>query len=263
MKKTVLILAAIFSMLSYVAAGINIASERGIKGNGKFVEKERGVMEFTAVETRGSVDVIIADVANAPVKVSGDENLVDLIETYVKDDVLYVQLKNKQGYSSRLGLKVTIPNTGRINKITASGSSDVKVDGCLVSDNLLISCSGSSDFKGNIKATKCELNGKGSSDFKGSVEAESCIIKCSGSSDCIINGKANICEITVSGSSDFKGYDFIVNKLDCSASGSSDIKITCNEEISVRAGGSSDVYYRGNAKVISQHITGSSDLHNR
>jgi hypothetical protein len=67
----------------------------------------------------------------------------------------------------------------------------------------------------------------------------------------------------MSGSSDFKGYDFIAKKCKSSASGSSDIRITCTEELSVNASGSSDVYYRGNAKVTSKHLSGSSDLYNK
>jgi archaellum component FlaF (FlaF/FlaG flagellin family) len=240
-----------------ITNGIN---GKNLKGNGVFKEKERGKMDFNAINTRGSIDVIIADVADAPIKVSGDENLIDSIETYVKDGVLNVHFKSGYGYSSKSGLKVTVPNNGRINKIMASGSSDVITEGCIVSDNMSISCKGSSDFKGNIKAEKCELNFNGSSDFKGSVEAVTCNVKCSGSSDCIINGKADICDISMAGSSDFKGYDFIVAKLNCNTSGSSDIQVTCNEELSVKASGSSDVHYKGTATVTNKHLSGSSDL---
>jgi hypothetical protein len=235
----------------------------GLRGNGVFAEKERSVMEFNAVDTRGSIDVIVSDEENAPVIVSGDSNLIDDIETTVINGVLTIQFKHKAGYSTRLGLKVTVPNTGRINRISASGASNVTAQGSLYTDNMTISCSGSSDFKGSIHATTCEFNFKGSSNFKGSIEAESCKINCSGSSDCHINGKSNSCNIILSGSSNLKGYDFVVNKLDCNASGSSDIQITCNEELSVRASGSSHVYYRGNAQVISKHLSGSSSLEHR
>ena len=265
MKKTTLTLVMICSIIFNLTACMNVSSSNGlfgksIKGNGVHKEQERGKMDFSGIDVRGSVDVIIADIGDAAVKVSGDENLLEHIETYVKNGVLNIHFKDGYRYTSKKGIKVTVPDNGRLNSIKASGSSDVLTEGVIVPDNIIINCKGSSDFKGSIKAERCELIFSGSSDFKGSVEAETFIVKCSGSSDCVINGKADICEISMSGSSDFKGYDFIVNKLNCNTSGSSDIQITCNEELSVRASGSSDVYYKGDAKVLSAHTSGSSDL---
>ena len=289
MKRTTLISIMICSIILNITAcyGFNSGEmffAKNIKGNGIRKELDRGKMEFTAIETRGSIDVIISNSTDAPIKVSGDENLLEYVETYVKDGVLNIHFNNKafNSFSSRIGLKVTVPNSGRINRIKASGSSDVSTEGTVVADNMSIMCSGSSDFNGNIKAVKCELffsgssdfkgniiaekceiDCAGSSDFKGSIEAKTCLLKFRGSSDCNISGKADVCEMSLAGSSDFKGYDFVVNKLTCSASGSSDVKVTCNEELSVKASGSSDISYRGSAKIIDKQTSGSSDIRNR
>ena len=236
---------------------------RHIKGNGVHKEQERGKMDFSGIDTRGSINVVIADISDAPIKVSGDENLIDFIEVLVKDGILTLGFKNGLGYSSKMELKVTVPNNGKIKEIKASGSSDVIVEGCIVADNIKIQCKGSSDFKGCLKADKCEFDFSGSSDFKGKIEANNLIVKCSGSSGCVIDGSADICDITLSGSSDFKGYDFVTNKLNCSTTGSSDIQITCNDELNVIARGSSDVNYKGSAKIISQNLSGSSGINKR
>ncbi|HCC52475.1 MAG TPA: hypothetical protein DEQ30_10785 [Porphyromonadaceae bacterium] len=266
MKKTVLISIMICSIAFYMSSCINVNIGNGGKnlvGNGILKEKERGQMDFNALETRGSIDVYISESSDIPITVSGDENLIDSIETYVKDDVLHVHFKKGYNYNSRKGLKVTIPNNGKINRINSSGSSDIYIEGCLTADNISITTRGSSDIKGNIKAGNVDMDCSGSSDFKGNVEAVKCTIKCTGSSDCTISGSADECTIAMTGSSDFKGYDFTVKKSDCSASGSSDIRITCTDELSVRASGSSDVYYRGNAKVANKHLSGASDLYNK
>ena len=265
MKKTAIISVIISIAIMQMTACVNINANTGmfknIKGNGILKEQDRGKMDFNAISARGSVDVIIADVKDAPIKVSGDENLIDAVEVYVRNGVLHAHLKdNFGGYSSKLGLKVTVPNNGKIKEISSSGSSDIYTEGVVTADKMSITCKGSSDFKGSIKAKECIFEFSGSSDFKGSVEAETINIKCSGSSDCVINGKADVCNITTSGSSDFKGFDFIVNKLDCNTSGSSDVQITCNGEMKIRATGSSDVYYKGDAKIIESHTSGSSDI---
>lgn len=267
MKKITLISVMICSIVIYttscVHVNINSADGKNLIGNGILKEKERAKMDFTALDARGSIDVYISESSDRPVTVSGDENLIDSIETYVKEDVLYIHFKKGYNYTSKKGLKVIIPNNGKINRINLSGSSDVFIEGCLVADNMSITAKGSSDIKGNIKAGNIDMNCSGSSDFKGHVEAIKCNVKCTGSSDCIISGSADVCDISMTGSSDFKGYGFTAKKCNCSASGSSDIQITCTDELSVRAGGSSDVYYRGNAKIVHKHLSGSSDLYNK
>jgi hypothetical protein len=267
MKKTAIISIMICGIAIYVSSCINVnisnGSRQKLVGNGIPKETERGKMDFKALNTRGAVDVYISESSDMPVTVSGDENLIDFVETYVEDDVLHVHFRKGYNYNSEKGLKVMIPNNGKINRINSSGSSDVYIEGCLTADNMSITTKGSSDIKGNIKAGNVEMNCSGSSDFKGNVEAVRCTVKCAGSSDCSISGSADVCDISMTGSSDFKGYGFIAKKCNCSASGSSDIRITCTDELNVKATGSSDVYYRGDAKVVNRHLSGSSDLYNK
>jgi hypothetical protein len=234
-----------------------------IVGNGILKEQERDKMDFNALNTRGSINVCISESSDMPITVSGDENLIDYIETYVKDDVLHVHFKSGYGYSSKKNLKVTIPNNGKLKNIHASGSSDVHIKGCLIADDISITIRGSSDIKGDIKADKINIDCSGSSDYKGRIEAVKFVANCSGSSDCTVSGSADVCNLSLTGSSDFKGYDLIVKKCNSSTSGSSDIQITCTEELIVTASGSSDVYYRGDAKVTHARLSGSSNLQRR
>jgi hypothetical protein len=117
-----------------------------IVGNGIPKEQQRDKMDFNALDTRGSIDVYISESSDIPITVSGDENLLDYVETYVKDGVLNVHFKNNYGYSSKKSLKVTIPNNGKINKINASGSSDVYIKERLVAGDMSITIRGSSDI---------------------------------------------------------------------------------------------------------------------
>jgi hypothetical protein len=267
LKKTALSSIVICSILFYITSCININIGNGfsrlLAGNGVMTEKIRGVTDFDAIDVRGSIDVIISDRNDASITVSGDENLIDSIKTQVDKGTLNIYFKNGIGYTSKVGLRVTVPNNGHIKNIKASGSSDVTIEGCIMADDIYVSGKGSSDIKGNIKAGNCELNFSGSSDYKGMIEAANCKITCSGSSDCVISGNADICDISMSGSSDFKGYDFVVKKFTCSAFGSSDVQVTCTEELYAKASGSSDIYYKGSAKVMSVQTSGSSDLHHK
>lgn len=259
-----------------------IANSKKIVGNGVIKEQVREKIDFDAIRVGSAINVFISDLTDTPIKVSGDENLLEYVETTVKNGVLNIQFDKNFRYTSKKGIHVTVPNNGQIKKISASGASDITVESSLVGDDIDIENSGSSDFKGDIKAKTCKINSSGSSDieanikaeicnismsgssdFKGNIEAKNCNISCSGSADCKVSGNADICKISVSGSSDCKGYDFIVNKLKSSASGASSIKATCQEEIEVKASGASSVYYKGSAKVTNKSLSGASKLHKK
>jgi hypothetical protein len=239
------------------------ANKNTIVGNGIIKEKEIRRFDFDAIDTRNAIDVVISKLEDIPVKVTGDENLIDYVEVTVVNGVLKVRQKEGINYSSKTGLKVIIPNNGKIKSIMASGSADIIAESVLTGENLSVTCSGSSDFKGNIKVQDATLKFNGSSDFKGSLEANNAEINCSGSSDCHISGFAENCKISMSGSSDFKGVDFKTNKAVCNSAGSSDIHITCNEELEAKASGSSDIYYYGNAKLVNKSTSGASKIHKK
>ena len=258
--KTSTILSIIISIaMMQLTSCINI-SKNTIKGNGIYKEQDYGKMEFNAINVRGSFEVIIADVEDAPVKISGDENLIDSLQVYLENGVLNVHFKKNINYSSNIGLKITVPNTGNIKEINTSGSAEIITKGTLTADNLSIIGRGSSTFKGSIKANKCSFDYSGSSNFNGSVEVETIEVDCSGSTEFNINGKADACKLSTAGSSNIKGFDLIVNKMDCDAKGSSDVQITCNEEIRLKTAGSLNFSYKGDAKIVEKHTAGSSNI---
>jgi len=167
MKRILFISAIICSVIFCLTACMK---NRGkpLDGNGILKEQDRGVMNFEAIDARGAFDVIISEISDAPVKISGDENLIDFIETNVKGGVLKIKFKHESysSYSSKTGIKITIPNNGQIKSIKTYGSSNIIIEGTLVADNLSISGNGSSKLNGNIKAENCRINCSGSTDFQ-------------------------------------------------------------------------------------------------
>jgi hypothetical protein len=131
-----------------------------------------------------------------------------------------------------------------LKKLSASGASDVYVNGVIKSDELKIDLSGASDFKG-------------------AVDVNNLLIDQSGSSDSRISGRADRLNIEASGASDMKGYDLEVNYCDANASGASDIQITVNKEMTAKASGASDINYRGQGVIREVKASGSSSVSKR
>jgi hypothetical protein len=67
-------------------------------------------------------------------------------------------------------------------------------------------------------------------------------------------------DIDLSGASDVKAFDLAVQQCRIDLSGSSDVSITCNGEMTVSASGASDVKYKGSGVIREVRTSGSSSV---
>ncbi|TDX00719.1 head GIN domain-containing protein [Dinghuibacter silviterrae] len=210
--------------------------------------QKRDVGSFHGISVSSSIDLVVKQGNEEGVAVSAsDPALRDRIVTSVENGILHIYLKDN-GFHWNWGwnnqhLKAFV-SFKTLNQLSASGSSDIYVDGSINTDNLSISLSGSSDFKGAVHTNQLQLQQ-------------------SGSSDANISGTAGTASIHLNGSSDVKAYDLSVDVCTISAHGSSDTHITVNKELSVYNSGSSDVNYKGNAVVKEFHSSGSSEINKK
>jgi hypothetical protein len=237
MKKLFLFIAAVWPVCMLQAQKTIIndanAAQRTLSGS------------FTAIRVSGSIDLYLSQYETESVAVSASEpGYRDNIKTVIENGTLKIYYdggrllnwKNK-----KLKAYVSFKN---LEKLTASGASDVLVNGAVAVPALTIDCSGASDFKGAVKVDKLT-------------------IELSGASDAKINGWAGEVSIKSSGASDVKGYDLVTENCTARASGASDIQITVNKELNVHASGASDVYYKGKAVIKDMHSSGASTVARR
>ena len=199
--------------------------------------EKRDVPGFSGITVSGGIDIYLSQGNEDGIAVSATE-----IKTEVKNGTLQIRYES-DGVSWGSGNKklrayVSFKN---INQLSASGSSDVYISGTLKAGELSITLSGSSDLKGI-------------------VEVENLKAAVSGASDIIISGKATSLNIVASGSSDFKDYGLIVQSCEARVSGSSDVQITVEKEISATASGSSDIRIRGTGVIKKTSTSGSSSV---
>lgn len=201
----------------------------------------RPVGQFNAIVVSSSIDLFLSQSSTQAVAVSAaDIKYRDQIITEVKNNTLYISFKSKGSDWGAKSLRAYVAATS-LNRLEASGACDVKVEGTFKTTDLEISLSGSSDFKGDVSAQNLKLSGSGSSDF-------------------VISGSAANLRIDLSGASDVKGFDLASDYCDASASGASDINITVNKELKVKASGACDVSYKGNGMIKEVSTSGASDV---
>jgi hypothetical protein len=199
---------------------------------------------FNAIKISGGIQLYLSQGNETNVVVSATESKFrDRIKTEIEDGVLRVWydhdgIKWNTG-NKKLRVYVSVKS---IDKLIATGASDVSIEGTLNVTDLYIDLNGASDLKGNI------------------VVSNKLTMEQSGASDAKMEGSANSLVLKLNGASDFKGYNFVVATCEAKASGASDIQITVTKELSAVASGASDIFYRGNAVITHQQASGSSSI---
>lgn len=209
--------------------------------------EKRSVSGFHAIDIAGGIDLFLTQGNEEGVAVSASEKEYrDKIKTVVENGVLKIYYETKwYNWSARVNRKlkayVSIKN---IDGLTASGGSDVKIEGTLSATKLRIGLSGGCDFKGNVSVT--DLN-----------------IDQSGGSDLDISGRATNVKIDASGGSDLNAYGLIAENCYAECSGGSDVTITVNKELEAEASGGSDIHYKGSAVIKKKSSSGGSSVTKR
>src|SRR5579885_1637946 len=100
--------------------------DQGVKGSGKEATEHRTVTAFSKIDMRGAYDVQVNVGPATGVTITGDDNLLKLVETTVKDATLVLSTK-KNVHPSKNGLKVSI-TTPDLSSFSLSGAGDVNID---------------------------------------------------------------------------------------------------------------------------------------
>jgi hypothetical protein len=202
----------------------------------------RPVKGYHGIEVSSAINLYLSQGEEETVVVSArDIKWRDRIRTEVVDGILKIWLDAKGWSVGNNKLKAYVSFT-TLDKLIASGASDVYVDGVITGDKLSITLSGTSDFKGAIKVGELFLDQSGASDTH------------------ITGVVTGLATIESSGASDVKGYDLLIQNCNAHASGASDIRITVNKELSANASGASSIYYKGTGVIRESHFSGSSSV---
>ncbi|MBV9986676.1 MAG: DUF2807 domain-containing protein, partial [Chitinophagaceae bacterium] len=203
--------------------------------------QKRPARSFHAIEISDGIDLFLSQGTEESLAVSASTpEYREKIRTEVVNGVLKIFYDRDRGWNLNWGnrkLKAYV-SVKTLDRLRASGGSDVTIDNQLNANTLSMEFSGGSDFKGTINAQNLSISA-------------------SGGSDAYLSGRVEKLKLDASGGSDIHGYDMISNYCTVETSGGSDIKITANKEISGSASGGSDVYYKGSASANTSKSGGS------
>ena len=206
----------------------------------------RSVTTFSGIKVSGGIDVYLSQSDNYSLAVSADEDKYrDNIKTEVNNGILVISYNNDHfGWNSDDKKLRAYISFKTLESLEAAGACDFIITGTLNANTLLVKLSGACDIKGAVKITDLTLNLSGASTVK-------------------INGTAQNLKLIASGASDVKNYDLVADNCVASLSGASDVKITVNKFISVKANGASTLHYKGNPDKKDINTSGASSVSQR
>ena len=234
MKKSILFIVAILSLNSIDGLAQNW---KKVKGNGNVITQQRSVGSFDAVEAAGSFDIYLVKGNEGEMTIQGDENLMEYLETEVKNGDL--KIKWKKGYSiNTVNQFVVTLAIEEINGLSLSGSGKIESKIPLISDHFSTSVSGSGDMMLTIEANELEvaISGSGNIDFEGVV---------------------NKFDASVSGSGDINAKNLKCKMANLRISGSGGAYLDVSDELFARVSGSGDIKYKGDPAKQDVKVSGS------
>ena len=229
----------IFLLVFLLTITLGFGQKEKMKGIGPSVTRTLEVAPFTILESSMHADIEVTQGPVQKITIEGQENIINMISTEVKDDKWRIKLpKNTWADYDKVVIKITIP---QLHGLGVAGSGSLKTTNTIKSDDFQIG-----------------LSGSGKMDI--SVDAENVDLGISGSGNIHITGKANELSIGQSGSGDVRAKDFPVEKVKIGISGSGSCEVNVSQNLEAGISGSGSVSYKGRPKVKSS-VSGSGSIH--
>ena len=282
MKKTVSIFMLFALALVSTTVWAESLSER-IRASKNNVTKEVNVGGFDAVCLNGSSKIIYTQTSGKQdLELSVPDNLQDIVQVYVKNRTLIIELK--KGYSvsfengASLELRVAAPmvrsavinGSGDIifeNGVdvnhgidwTVNGSGDIDADK-VKCRKMNVAVNGSGDIAlGDVSGVEMNMAVNGSGDVAvKSISADRVNSAVNGSGDVTLSGKCTKANYSLSGSGDIAGSYLKAKQATVYTSPRSTGDISCyaSEKIIInKEGKNSDVSYSGNPRTVEKNST--------
>lgn len=214
--------------------------DRGIKGSGDMVTESRRVGEFDRIETVGSWDLVVEVGPEKSVKLTFDDNTIDLITTEVDNGTLEIYSDESFSTRGRCKVEVTVPV---LLEVQSSGSGDITVE--------------------RLDTDRFDFDLAGSGDFVLSGKVGEMRVRLAGSGDGTLRGEADVVDIKISGSGDIDATDMKARDARVRVSGSGDVEVACSDRFDGRVSGSGDIAYYGKPADVSTGVSGSGEIRRR
>jgi len=214
-----------------------------IRGNKNIVKENRKVGNFDGIFITGSYEVVLQKGKEGKLQIQADENLLPIIETYVKGNKLYIKTNKKFEIKKFTSLKVLLPIED-IDKISITGSGTVSSNTLWNFEDLKLSITGSGNIDLNLKSNQIKASVTGS----GSIH---------------LQGTSQNVSYSITGSGGIYAQNLNADEAKARVTGSGQIKVKAIAYLDANVTGSGDIIYIGNPERLKSKILGSGSIYTK
>lgn len=228
-----LLLVLIISQISCISESIRVS--------GEVSTISYAFSDYDALEISNDFNAFIKfSDTEEKIEVEANDNLHQHIIIKMINGKLSIKLKNLINVRGKEVLNLYI-TTRKIIDFKASGDSNITLENELISPNINIEVTGDSNFAGAITTSNLKILARGDSKVD-------------------VYGNADDLNAILQGDSKLDDYDLLVKDLKIKLSGDSTAHLSVSESIDVDASGDSYLYYKGEATIIFERLTGGSRI---
>jgi Putative auto-transporter adhesin, head GIN domain len=203
MKKITVVSLMLFFLMAISGCKIG----KTVIGSGVRKTEKRDLPVFKSISMEGAIDIQATCQKPATLEIEGDDNIIPLILTDVRDGVLHI--KGESGYSSAKGIivRVTVPE---LESVEATGAGKIRILD-LKNDAFKIHSTGASEVSASGTSKNVEIQGTGA----GGIDAHNLRAE-----------KANVSSVGAS-----KIQVYATEQLDATASGAGEVRYSGDPKV--------------------------------
>lgn len=229
-------------LLALFITAPTLAQKKRIKLDSQTSAQQFNVGDYTAIAASSDFEVEVYFSNNKQsVEVEANNNLMEFVEAYVKNNTLYLETEKGLYTKGRMILKATVYASPDVNSFKASSDAKITVTDRITADDVTIRLSSDAVFYGEIASN--------SLDFAASSDAVA-----------DINGSVQSMNAKLSSDSQLDGDDLQVEDLVIRLNGDSVAEVNASKSLDAAANGDSMLKYSGNPKIIQLSARGDSDI---
>ena len=139
-----------------------------VKGNGNLKTEQRNVSAFDRVEAHGAVNLFVTQGEMQPVRLEGDENLLQYIEVVQQGGNLEIKTRDNINLQPTQDIKVYV-SSPEYKSIEVSGASNIIGQNKISGSDLELSVSGAGEIRMEVDVPEIEseISGSGAITLKG------------------------------------------------------------------------------------------------
>lgn len=219
--------------------------QRDIKGSGYVLTQQRETSYFSSIEVAGKISVYISPGELLPVTIEADDNLFPYIKTVVRDDILKIYLSDTVNIVKFADMNVLI-GMPKISTLMARQFGYIEGNmSTWVVDTVKIRAASAGRIKLAAKASYIDVKGK-----------TSAIIE--------LKGKTGKLEAELTTAARLYAHELEADRAAIDLGTGAKAEIRVKQELEYDLGGSSQLFYKGNPRILQDKTTaGSKVVHDR